>query len=42
MGENQYWLYVRRRAAKGEGILQEEGYVPKDFVKPVDSLEAQS
>ncbi|XP_057200162.1 tyrosine-protein kinase SRK2 [Triplophysa rosa] len=41
MGENEYWLYVRRRTAKGKGIIQEEGYVPINFVKPVDSLEAQ-
>ncbi|XP_056624168.1 tyrosine-protein kinase SRK2 [Triplophysa dalaica] len=41
MGENEDWLYVRRRTAKGQGIIHEEGYVPKNFVKPVESLEAQ-
>ncbi|XP_072545381.1 tyrosine-protein kinase Src42A isoform X2 [Salminus brasiliensis] len=42
--ETQHWLYVRKRTAKGNKqneFMEEKGYVPKDFVKPVDSLEAK-
>lgn len=44
-GENDHWLYVRRRTAKGngsKGFVEEKGYVPKDFIKPLDSVEAES
>uniref|UniRef100_W5JZX1 Tyrosine-protein kinase n=1 Tax=Astyanax mexicanus TaxID=7994 RepID=W5JZX1_ASTMX len=34
--ENQHWLYVRKCSVKNQ-----EGYVPKVLVKPVDSLEAK-
>ncbi|XP_067224239.1 tyrosine-protein kinase Src42A [Chanodichthys erythropterus] len=43
-GETEYWLYVRRRTAKGgksNSFVEEKGYVPKDFVKPLDSVEAE-
>lgn len=42
--ETEYWLYVRRRTAKGDKpniFVEEKGYVPKDFVKPLDSVEAE-
>uniref|UniRef100_A0A3B4CQX5 Tyrosine-protein kinase n=1 Tax=Pygocentrus nattereri TaxID=42514 RepID=A0A3B4CQX5_PYGNA len=42
--ETQHWLYVKKRTVKGDkqkGVVEEQGYVPKDFVKPVDSLEAK-
>lgn len=44
ISETEYWLYVRRQTAKVDGskhIVQELGYVPKDFVKPLDSVEAE-
>ncbi|XP_016379409.1 tyrosine-protein kinase Src42A-like [Sinocyclocheilus rhinocerous] len=43
-GENEHWLYVRRRTAKGngsKGFVEEKGYVPKDFIKPLESIEAE-
>lgn len=43
-GETEYWLYVRRRTAKdgkSNSFVEEKGYVPKDFVKPLDSVEAE-
>ncbi|XP_051501869.1 tyrosine-protein kinase SRK2-like [Myxocyprinus asiaticus] len=42
--ETDHWLYVRRHPAKGERsktLAEEQGYVPKDFVKPWDSVEAE-
>ncbi len=45
IGENEHWLLVRRRTAKGngsQGFVEEKGYVPKDFLKPLDSIEAES
>ncbi|XP_077094855.1 tyrosine-protein kinase Src42A [Siphateles boraxobius] len=42
ISETEYWLFVRRQTAKGEkSKVQEHGYVPKDFVKPLDSVEAE-
>lgn len=44
IGENEHWLYVRRRTAKAngsKGFVEEKGYVPKDFIKPLDSVEAE-
>lgn len=43
-GENEHWLYVRRRTAKANGskyFVEEKGYVPRDFIKPLDSVEAE-
>ncbi|XP_052436625.1 tyrosine-protein kinase SRK2 [Carassius gibelio] len=43
-GENEHWLYVRRRTAKANGskdFVEEKGYVPKDFIKPLGSVEAE-
>ncbi|XDV42726.1 hypothetical protein PO909_011343 [Leuciscus waleckii] len=42
ISETEYWLFVRRQTAKVDGSkVQEHGYVPKDFVKPLDSVEAE-
>lgn len=43
-GETEFWLYVRRRNAKtdkSKSLTEEHGYVPKGFVKPLDSVEAE-
>ncbi|XP_066524443.1 tyrosine-protein kinase Src42A isoform X2 [Hoplias malabaricus] len=42
--ETPHWLYVKKRTVNGDkqkGFVEEQGYVPKDFVKPLDSLEAK-
>ncbi|XP_026858264.1 tyrosine-protein kinase SRK3 [Electrophorus electricus] len=39
--ETQHWLYVKKHTVKDKnGIVKEEGYVPRNYVKPVTSLEA--
>ncbi|XP_030642956.1 tyrosine-protein kinase SRK3 [Chanos chanos] len=42
--ETEHWLYVRKCTIKGENTrdsICEEGYVPREFIKPADSLEAE-
>ncbi|TSO25136.1 Tyrosine-protein kinase Src42A [Bagarius yarrelli] len=41
--EKEHWVYARRRTVKPDkkSFFEEQIYVPKDFLKPVDSLEAQ-
>jgi len=41
ISETDYWLFVRRQTAKADGSKPQLGYVPKDFVKPLDSVEAE-
>lgn len=42
--EGQHWVYAKRFTVKGakKGFIEEQLYVPRDFLKPVGSLEAQS
>lgn len=41
--EKENWVYARRCTAKGDKkeFFEEQVYVPKDFLKPVNSMEAQ-
>lgn len=41
--EKEHWVYAKRvtRNSGENGFIEEQVYVPKDFLKPVDSLEAQ-
>ncbi|XP_076835161.1 tyrosine-protein kinase Src42A [Brachyhypopomus gauderio] len=42
IAETEHWLYVKRHTVKDKkhGAVEEEGYVPRNYVKPVTSLEA--
>ncbi|KAF4084188.1 hypothetical protein AMELA_G00125860, partial [Ameiurus melas] len=42
--EGEHWVYAKRFTKKGakKGFIEEQLYVPRDFLKPVGSLEAQS
>lgn len=41
--EREHWVYAKRLTARGneKGFIEEQVYIPRDFVKPVDSLEAK-
>lgn len=41
--EGEHWVIAKRIPAKHDkkGFIEEQVYVPRDFVKPVGSLEAQ-
>ncbi|TRY83545.1 hypothetical protein DNTS_016255 [Danionella cerebrum] len=43
MGESKHWFYVRRTKASdgSDSSNEEKGYVPRDFIKPMDSVEAE-
>lgn len=38
--EGDHWVYARRRTVKN-GVSEEQVYVPKGFLKPVNSVEAE-
>lgn len=41
--EREHWVYAKILTAKcnKKGFIEEQVYIPRDFVKPVDSLEAK-
>lgn len=41
--EGEHWVFAKRLTLKCDkkGFIEEQVYVPREFVKPVDSLEAQ-
>nr|XP_055028482.1 tyrosine-protein kinase SRK3 [Misgurnus anguillicaudatus] len=39
--EDEHWVFVKKHATISRGFIEEKGYVPRDFLKPSNSLEAK-